>query len=124
MNAVYATSLYLYIYIYKKTETEKHFSLRDSGLSLQQRLVHTPPLFVHTEPSSRTKRGVTVRIITLNMYQLTVHNHMDAVIKCCDRDPDPACFVESHKDAVADAVFWTVMWRGVSRRDRVACSDF
>ena len=33
--------------------------------------------------------------INLNMYLLTVYNHMDAVIMCCDWDPDPPNTLES-----------------------------
>ena len=35
--------------------------------------------------------------VNLNMYQLTIYNHMDAVIMCCDRDPDPLNIPESDK---------------------------
>ena len=35
--------------------------------------------------------------INLNMYPLTVYNHMDAVIMCCGVDLDPPCILESDK---------------------------
>ena len=34
--------------------------------------------------------------VNLNMYPLTVYNHMNAVIMCCDWDPDPPCILESN----------------------------
>ena len=35
--------------------------------------------------------------VNLNMYPQTVYNHTDAVIMCCDWDPDPSCIVERDK---------------------------
>ena len=36
--------------------------------------------------------------VNLNMYPLTVYNHMNAVIMCCGWDLDPQCIMESDKD--------------------------
>lgn len=35
--------------------------------------------------------------VNLNMYRPTVDNHIDAVMTCCDWDPDPPCIMESDK---------------------------
>lgn len=56
---------------------------------------------VHTEPRSQTKRGVLVTRFpefppgNLNMYLLTVYNHIDAVVMSCYWDPDPPWIVKT-----------------------------
>ena len=81
----------------------------------QRRFSLMPPLFIHTELSSRPKWSVMMAFtwwwhlcvfyrcisqvppLNLNIYLLTVYNHIDAVIKCCDWDPDTPNILESDK---------------------------
>ena len=92
-----------------------HFSHRVTALSLHRMFSNSPLLFVHTEPSSSgvkphqcviptakhccgSKRGMTVHAMMSvcfphRVYPLTVSDHTDAVIMCCD----PPCILESDK---------------------------
>uniref|UniRef100_A0A671XCF7 WW domain binding protein 2 n=1 Tax=Sparus aurata TaxID=8175 RepID=A0A671XCF7_SPAAU len=86
------------------------YSHRITALSPHWRFTNSPPLFVHSEPSSsgvkphqcvihtaswlcRSKRGACVFFslclhrclsVNLKMYLLTVYKHMDSVIMCSD----------------------------------------
>lgn len=59
-----------------KVMTQKPVSKRDSALSTQRRLAFTPPLFVNTEPSSGTKRDMSVHniVVFLNTRDITYNN--------------------------------------------------
>lgn len=47
--------------------------------------------------------------VNLNVYLPTLFNYMNAVIKCCDEDPDPPCIVESDRKKLTLSSSWGLM---------------
>ena len=73
-------------------------SLRTQQLQHEATLVcnlHSKPVLRIQMRRDGSHHDVPVSSCSSNMYPLTVYNHMDAVIWCCDWNPDPPCTLES-----------------------------